>query len=463
MRFRCVLLGSVILLIERSATADIISKSTDQPHTVQTVKSSGNGDGHEGCADTQRVVLSRLHTLPPSSSALHSIRGAKPRRDGRRDSKTVQTIPLHGGNVLAINVTVGPQTYSVVLDTGSSDTWFARFGFRCVDALHQSIDQGECNFGAPFKGGFPLGPIQEQNFNNTYLSGEFITGTIGFENLTLGGFTVSKQTIALIDNAHWNGDGVTSGLMGLAYPSLTNAHHGDDPSVDNVNATRAPYDPIFTSMWRQNLTSPVFSLALGRDDEESYLTFGDDLAVDVDSNSWASAPLQMLELLPFEATKNAFSFYTILVDDIAYLPRTRWRPWGWRPLRRQIRRREDAKPMIVDSGTSLIYLPTRVADDVNRLFVPPAAFNDNHSSYVVACDATPPTLGIEISGKTFFVDGRDMVVRVQRGAESTNELCLSAVQDGGDGPYILGDAFLRNVVAVHDVGNAEMRFAIKTY
>lgn len=363
--------------------------------------------------------------------------------------------------MLAINITLGSQTYSAVLDTGSSDTWFARSDFRCVDALHQPIDQRGCNFGAPFRGDYSLGPIPTQNFNNTYLSGEFITGTVGLENLTLEGIVVFNQTIALIDNAHWHGDGVTSGLVGLAYPSLTNAHHGDDPSVDNVNATRAPYDPVFTSMWKQNLTSPVFSLALGRDDEDSYLTFGENLAVEVDSSSWVSAPLQILELLPFEATKSAFSFYTIFVDGIIYLPRMRWRPWGWRQLRRHLRRREDATPMIVDSGTSLIYLPTRVADEVNHLFVPPAAFNSTQSSYVVACDATPPTLGIEIAGKTFFVDGRDMVVRVQRGAVRTNELCLSAVQDGGDGLYILGDAFLRNVVAVHDVGNAEMRLATR--
>jgi hypothetical protein len=36
--------------------------------------------------------------------------------------------------------------------------------------------------------------------------------------------------------------------------------------------------------------------------------------------------------------------------------------------------------------------------------------------------------------------------------------CATAITSGGSGPYILGDVFLQNVLAVFDVGNAEMRF-----
>jgi len=42
-------------------------------------------------------------------------------------------------------------------------------------------------------------------------------------------------------------------------------------------------------------------------------------------------------------------------------------------------------------------------------------------------------------------------------------LCLTSVQRGGEGPYILGIAFPQNVVAVFDVGAAEMRFAAREY
>jgi hypothetical protein len=40
--------------------------------------------------------------------------------------------------------------------------------------------------------------------------------------------------------------------------------------------------------------------------------------------------------------------------------------------------------------------------------------------------------------------------------------CAVAVASGGDGPYILGDVFMQNVVAVFDAGAAQMRFYGKT-
>jgi hypothetical protein len=48
--------------------------------------------------------------------------------------------------------------------------------------------------------------------------------------------------------------------------------------------------------------------------------------------------------------------------------------------------------------------------------------------------------------------------------DTTGEYCLTGPQDGGEeGPFILGDTFLNNVVAVFDVGASEMRFAQHNY
>ena len=40
-----------------------------------------------------------------------------------------------------------------------------------------------------------------------------------------------------------------------------------------------------------------------------------------------------------------------------------------------------------------------------------------------------------------------------------NGTCSTGIADGGDGPYILGNLFLPNVIAVFNVSAAEMRFA----
>lgn len=41
--------------------------------------------------------------------------------------------------------------------------------------------------------------------------------------------------------------------------------------------------------------------------------------------------------------------------------------------------------------------------------------------------------------------------------------CLIGPQDGGSGPYILGDTFMNNVISVFDIGASEIRFAAHNY
>jgi len=111
--------------------------------------------------------------------------------------------------------------------------------------------------------------------------------------------------------------------------------------------------------------------------------------------------------------------------------------------------------VIIDSGTSLIYLPTEVANAVNALFSPPAFFN--LGVYSVDCNATAPEFGVRIGSQTFFINAEDLILH---NADGT---CISGVDDAGDSPAILGDVFLKNVLAVFDLGASEMRFAAREY
>ena len=45
---------------------------------------------------------------------------------------------------------------------------------------------------------------------------------MGKEHVTLAGIEVQDQTIAVVRKAAWYGDGVSSGLLGLGFPQLTN-------------------------------------------------------------------------------------------------------------------------------------------------------------------------------------------------------------------------------------------------
>lgn len=83
----------------------------------------------------------------------------------------------------------------------------------------------------------------KKNFNISYGDNEFLTGTVGFDTVTVGGMTVTKQEIGLVTKAAWEGDGVSSGLMGLAYPGLTSVFNGTNPDKDGPK-NWARYKPL---------------------------------------------------------------------------------------------------------------------------------------------------------------------------------------------------------------------------
>jgi len=124
------------------------------------------------------------------------------------------------GEEFSTEITFGTETFESIVDTGSSDTWIIESGFKCVNISDSSpLTEADCDFGPTYNVTDTFTQIPDENFNITYGDGEFLTGIIGTEEVTLAGLTV-KQTVALVNYAAWEGDGVTSGLIGLAYPAL---------------------------------------------------------------------------------------------------------------------------------------------------------------------------------------------------------------------------------------------------
>jgi hypothetical protein len=106
--------------------------------------------------------------------------------------------------------------------------------------------------------------------------------------------------------------------------------------------------------------------------------------------------------------------------------------------------------------------PTNVADAFHAAFDPPAVYNPNYGLYLVPCKATPPCLGVRISGTTFWTNKLDLTQLFSDDGLG-NQLCFTKILRAADflpdGIFILADPFLTNVVAVFDIGAAEMRFA----
>jgi hypothetical protein len=85
---------------------------------------------------------------------------------------------------------------------------------RLIPSLYRP--RSKCDWFASFgPEEYSGGRVPNQNFNVTYLQGEFATGTVGREDVTFAGVTVRNQHVALADRGYVTGQiGLTSGIMG---------------------------------------------------------------------------------------------------------------------------------------------------------------------------------------------------------------------------------------------------------
>jgi Eukaryotic aspartyl protease len=222
--------------------------------------------------------------------------------------------------------------------------------------------------------------------------------------------------------------------MGLAYPGITSEYQGTVPAQDS-NSAKNNYNPIFTTMYQDGLSSAMFSMAIMRGTNGGYMSFGG--MPPVTYGTVATTPIQVTNLAGY-AGSGTYMFYSMTPDAIVYkgAPASQSDQW------------------IVDSGTTLIYAPTNVAAQVAQLFSPPAQLNQG--LYQVSCTAQAPSFGVKIGGQTFSVNATDLLL-------NNGGSCILGVQDGGSGPFILGDVFMKNVVVSFDVGAGQLGFATHTY
>ncbi|MCJ1320011.1 hypothetical protein MMC15_005347 [Xylographa vitiligo] len=363
--------------------------------------------------------------------------------------------PVEDGQVFLTHVTFGKEIFKAVIDTGSSDTWLAEKGFQCFNVTTgANVAEAECAFGT--KGYTPsatFSQIPNENFNISYADGEMLIGIVGIEKVTLAGITVDNQEVGVVQLAGWSGDGISTGLIGLAFPSITSAYAGNNPATDGPN-TQLPYNPVFFNMFEEGNVAPLFSLAIDRGNATGQLAIGGIPDVSY-SEPIAIAPFQVLTAIDeSNSTTGQYQFYSIDAGfSFTGSENTRYSEESGLPLTRPATDAESV--VIVDSGTTLLYAPTKVAYAVNAQFNPPAFFDKSQGAFFVDCDATAPAFGVVIGRATFNINPLDLILYNGGGP------CLSGIQDAGDSFGILGDVFLKNVLAVYDVGASAMIFAAR--
>ena len=403
--------------------------------------------GHHAAAK-----INAFHKASLAAAGKLNMKGYSPMVDG--GTGTDYVTPVKFGN----------QTLNLIVDTGSSDTWAPVANYTCIDLdTYMPASQASCAFGPTWNlGESNFHQVPGQRLDVSYGDGTFARGMIGTETITVAQIQIVNQEVGAVNSSGWNGNGGDSGLLGMAFPALDNAYPIGASTEDR---NRILYDPLFVSMYRSGQIAPVFALNIVRNGIGSLSLGG--IPNDVTTTS-------EFAVVPFEYTlvegisNTSFTFYTVNMTatwTIFGTPssgngtaNTTTGSAGGSSAQHAGRKfTTTGAPFAasVDSGTTAIYLPEEQAFAYNKGWNPPAESTDfTGSTWTVACDAKPPSLMLNVGGQAFPVAPEDLIFHASDGT------CASIVFAAGEGtPNIIGDAWLRSVLVVHDIGASELRVA----
>lgn len=380
-----------------------------------------------------------------------------PRSNQRSSGSTSSLIATQFGTVFDTSMVIGNQTFQMLVDTGSSDTYVMRDGFNCINATSNLvIPESDCYYkNKTYHNSRTHRHITSQMFGVQYGAG-LASGEMAYEDVTLSGITVKGQKIGIANISNPMGDGVNSGLLGLAYPSLTSAHPSNHSSNETYWFDRLPYNPLLYTMNEKGLIDPYFSIALAHTPQNASTAFGGYLTIGGlppvnHSSEFTTVPVEILNDIPksFTSGKRARSYWATTISEVKYGSSST-----------NLTTNSTSFQVFIDSGNNIQYLPTAVVEPINALFDPPAKYNSDFEAYVVDCSAKAPEFGLTLGNQTFFHNGEDLIYQTGEGVCITSLASSESVSLAGEITLnILGVPFLKNVVAVHDFGKNEMRFA----
>ncbi|KAE8151064.1 aspartic peptidase domain-containing protein [Aspergillus avenaceus] len=385
------------------------------------------------------LALSQARALPP--------------RVGLNTTTTL--IATEYGSVFDAPVTIGGQTFHLLVDTGSSDTYVMRSDYTCINQTSgQTLPRAECNYSNRTYTPSPrYQEVKDTMFGIEYGAG-IASGVMAYEDVALNSVTARNQQIAVANTSTPMGDGISSGLLGLAYPSLSSAH----PANHTDNATywfdRRVYTPLVQTLAAQSQINPFFSLALAHTPQNASVSFGGYLSLGdlppVPHAEFTTVPVEVTKALPLNFTSNqhTLSYWTTTIKSAV-----------WGKHNHTLTHSKQPFQAFIDSGNPASILPSAIVDPINALFDPPATYIPDKKVFVVDCAAKAPSFGLEIGTQVFFHQGRDLIYQTAEGACVTAFFRAEEVGVQGVSVNILGAAFLKNVVSVFDFGRNEMRFA----
>jgi len=309
-----------------------------------------------------------------------------------------------------VEITIGtpPQTFKVVLDTGSSNLWVPSSQCTSIACfLHTKYDSSKSS--TYKKNG--------STFEIHYGSGS-MEGFISNDKMTIGDMEILYQDFAeaVKEPGLAFAFGKFDGILGLAYDTIA------------VNGVVPP----FYNMIKQNLVDePVFTFRVGSSEDDA----GEAVFGGIDSSHYKGkityVPVRRKAYWEVELEAVKFGDETLELENTG---------------------------AAIDTGTSLIALPTDIAEMINAEIGATKSWN---GQYQVDCSKIPslPDMSFYFNGKAYPIKASDYVIEAGSGTCISAFMGLDINLPGGGSIWIVGDVFLRRYFTVYDLGRNAVGFA----
>lgn len=369
----------------------------------------------------------------------------------RRSGTTIPLVATEFGTVFDAPVTIGGQEFQLLVDTGSSDTYVMRNGYKCIGRDNQPA--ADCLYSnKTYHVSDTYDPLPDTMFGIQYGAG-LASGEMAYENVSIGGISTAHQKIGVANVSNPMGDKVNSGLLGLAYPALSSAHPASHTSNKTYWFDRLVYDPLLFTLHQEGKMDPYFSIALAHTPQNTSKTFGGYLTLGglppVNHSTFTTVPVERIRNIPtsFTSDKKSLAYWATTVRGVTYGHGN------------NLTTNSTSFQAFVDSGNYFSILPAGIVDPIHALFSSKPVWSDDLSAFTVDCSASVPEFGITIGNQTFWHDGRDLIYQTSDGVCMSSLVSSERVPIGDLTLNVIGVAFLKSVVAVFDFGKDEMRFA----
>jgi saccharopepsin len=306
-----------------------------------------------------------------------------------------------------ISIGTPPQDFKVILDTGSSNLWVPSQSCGSIACyLHQKYDSSASS--SYKKNG--------TEFEIRYGSGS-LSGFVSQDDVTIGDLKIKGQDFAEATNEPGLAFafGRFDGILGMGFDRL---------SVNGI------VPPFYQLINQKLIDEPVFAFYLSSESggDDSEVVFG---GVDKDHYTGKITEIPLRRKAYWEVDLDSITFG----DETAELDNT---------------------GVILDTGTSLIALPSDLAELLNKEMGAKKSYN---GQYTIDCSARDslPDISFKLSGYDFSITAYDYILEVQGSCIST---FMGMDFPAPVGPLaILGDAFLRKWYSIYDVGKGTVGLA----